>query len=361
MNGSLKQKLSDLFGKGIDMFDSGVLIKERLFTRSEYGYHSFRIPGLQVCPNNHILVFVEGRKDTISDFGNIDLVLRRSEDGGHTWEEPQILSQMGKSANQNPCPIYDRDTKEIHLFFIVDRKKPYYMKSGDFGKSWSEPRFLENLFNPAYTVNGSSPGHGIQLQSGRLLIPGIYNEGEVVEDGHPADGGVWNSLVIISDDHGKTWQFGAQLQELTNESLAVELADGRIKLIMRQNEKNSILEATSSDEGMTFAKASPMPDVISPICQASIARIPTPNQPSTSWLLFSNPNHPRWRHYLTIKVSKDGGNSWPISKLLYRRRAAYSDVAIHPEGKMYCVFEGGKKWANQHIYFTCFSKKWLGL
>lgn len=63
--------------------DTVVIAEEReLFSKNTHGYHTFRIPSLIVSTKGTVLAFAEGRKESSSDTGDIDLVMRRSEDGG---------------------------------------------------------------------------------------------------------------------------------------------------------------------------------------------------------------------------------------------------------------------------------------
>lgn len=53
-----------------------------LYVSGSEGYHTFRIPALLTTSSGTLLAFAEGRKNSASDTGDIDLVLKRSFDGG---------------------------------------------------------------------------------------------------------------------------------------------------------------------------------------------------------------------------------------------------------------------------------------
>jgi len=53
-----------------------------VFTSGTEGYKNFRIPAIIQLPNQEILAFCEGRLNGTGDFGNIDIVMKRSKDGG---------------------------------------------------------------------------------------------------------------------------------------------------------------------------------------------------------------------------------------------------------------------------------------
>jgi len=62
-----------------------------LFVAGEHGYHTYRIPSLIVSPKGTLLAFCEGRKNNKTDTVDIDLLLKRSFDGGKTWQPTQTV------------------------------------------------------------------------------------------------------------------------------------------------------------------------------------------------------------------------------------------------------------------------------
>src|SRR5437660_1667230 len=74
------------------------------------GYHTYRIPALVVTTNGTVLAFCEGRKNSRSDTGKIDLLLKRSTDGGKTWSPQQIVRSDGDNVCGNPAPVVDEST-----------------------------------------------------------------------------------------------------------------------------------------------------------------------------------------------------------------------------------------------------------
>ena len=86
-----------------------------VFVSGTDGYHTFRIPSIIVSRDGTVLAFCEGRKKARGDSGNIDLVLRRSSDGGKTWGAMQVIWDDGPNTCGNPCPVVDRETGTIWL------------------------------------------------------------------------------------------------------------------------------------------------------------------------------------------------------------------------------------------------------
>jgi len=325
-----------------------------LFKRKENKCHTYRIPALLAVPDSVLLAFCEGRKNSASDFGNIDLVMKRSEDNGKTWSAVRILWANGE-AIQNPCPIYDKSTGIVFLHTLVNRKDHYVMTSQDKGLTWSSPQLIP-VRKPAWTVAGSCPGHGIQLSSGRLLVPGMYNVGNARSDRD------WGSYFVSSDDHWKTWQLLYDFGEGTNEFLCEQLTDDSIYSILRTNngkESKNTRFSISHDEGATFTPIQIHPDLTGPICQASILCVKNSDglngkngsngSNGSDLLLYCKPDHPVIRKHITIKISEDRGKTWKPLVTLNKGKSAYSDMAQAQDGTLFCLYERGRRRYSEKI------------
>src|SRR5262249_44159803 len=86
-----------------------------LFVSGQDGYHTYRIPSLVVTAKGTLLAFCEGRKKSSTDSGDIDLLLKRSFDGGKTWTQTQVVWDDGEDTCGNPCPVLDARTGTIWL------------------------------------------------------------------------------------------------------------------------------------------------------------------------------------------------------------------------------------------------------
>lgn len=146
-----------------------------VFLRRTEGYHTYRIPGIVLSSKNALLAFCEGRKVGSSDAGDIDLVLRRSTDGGKTWGPLQLVYEEGGTAEitiGNPCPVVDRSTGTIWLPFCRNNERVFITKSTDDGLTWDKPAEIsDHVTKPDWRWYATGPGHGIQLTSGRLVVP----------------------------------------------------------------------------------------------------------------------------------------------------------------------------------------------
>lgn len=334
-----------------------------VFTAGDGEYHTYRIPSVIVTKKGTVLAFCEGRKKNRSDAGDIDLILKRSGDGGKTWSNTQIVWDDAGNTCGNPCPVVDRESGTIFLLLthnlgedkeaqIVDgtsksSRTVWLAKSADDGVTWSKPaEITSDTKRTVWTWYATGPGVGIQLTSGRLLIPC---------DNKVAGTKARQSHVIYSDDIGKTWKIGGVLGPNCNESQAVELSDGSVLINMRSYMANKVrLVATSKDGGVTFSKPIEDPTLIEPVCQASILRYPG----DTNAILFSNPASAK-REMMTIRLSRDDCKSWGESKRLHDGPAAYSCLTVLPDKTIGCLYECGTKDPYERIEFARFSLDWI--
>ncbi|MBM3334313.1 exo-alpha-sialidase [Candidatus Sumerlaeota bacterium] len=331
-----------------------------VYRSGENGYNTYRIPALVVTTKGTLLAFCEGRKTSASDHGDIDLLLKRSTDGGATWSPQQIVHEEGgteKITIGNPCPVVDRDTGIVWLSFCRDNDRVFMTHSADDGLTWAGPTEITNVAkDPQWGWYATGPGHGIQLErgahKGRLVMP--------CDCGDRKKSNKWNqigrSLVIYSDDHGKTWRRGQITGEAMNECEAVELANGALLLSMRNYRgKDRRAFSVSRDGGQTWSSPVNHDQVYCPTCQSSIVRY---SLRPRNIILYSGPGGPG-RINLTIRASYDEGRTWPVAKALHAGPSAYSDLAVLANGDIVCLYEGGEKQYRETITFARFSLRWL--
>lgn len=340
-------------------------VKTDVFVSRTGGYHTYRIPAVIVTPEGTLLAFCEGRKTSRSDHGDLDLVLRRSADGGKTWTPMQIVYEEGGDAKVtigNPCPVVHQNTGRIWLPFCRNNDDVLVTFSDDDGKTWAKPREItESVKKSGWGWYATGPGVGIQLErgehKGRLLVPcdhGVQIEGKRIMHSH----------VFYSDDHGQTWKLGGTVDRHTDECQVVELSDGTVMINMRnywgrhgkQPDKDKMRAvAVSRDGGATWEDLRFDETLIEPICQGSFLRYSMKGESGDGWLLFSNPASTSTRHRLTVRLSNDEGETWPVAKLLHEGPSAYSCLTVLPDGSIGCLYEGGENHAYEKIIFAKFS------
>ena len=344
-----------------------------VFVSGQGEYHTYRIPALLVTARGTLLAFAEGRKGGRGDAGDIDLILKRSTDQGKTWQPVQTVWDDGPNTCGNPCPVLDRTTGTIWLLTTWNRgddveskiiaqqsrdtRRVFVTSSEDDGATWAKPREITTAVKRTnWTWYATGPGAGVQIEhgakSGRLVIPCDHIE---------ADTKHYYSHIIYSDDHGQTWKLGGSTpQHQVNECEVVELPGGRLLLNMRNYDsaQRTRQQAVSADGGLTWSEQRHVPELIEPICQASIRRHSWPGEARRSVLLFANPASAK-RERLTLRVSFDEGQTWPVSRLLDSRPSAYSCLATLPDGTIGILYEAGAKSAYENLVFARVPLEWL--
>ena len=341
----------------------------------------YRIPALMTTREGTVLAFCEAREEG-DDTGNVDIVLRRSEDGGETWSPVQVVWDEGRNVAGNPCPVQDLETGTIWLLMTWnhrddpedkliagtsnDSRRPYVCYSNDDGKTWSEPVDIgETGRDPNWGWYATGPGVAIQLKhgehKGRLICPANHSDLRYGDD----SGDFYKAHTIYSDDHGKTWQRSEPIGPGCNESQIVERVDGTLIMNMRSYGENSGYRSvsTSTDGGATWSKALRHEQLTEPTCQASILRYSTAKDGGKNRMLFSNPPNQESRSDLTVRLSYDEGKTWPIAKQLFDGYTAYSSLTVLPNGDIGCLYEAGDDSRGNRgiaaLYFARFPLEWL--
>lgn len=349
--------------KWVNAFPVGgqVSIDTDIFVGGVDAYDVYRIPALlvlrkgsqlgngEVLAQDVIIAMAEARRDGALDTGAIDLVMKRSIDGGRTWTQQQLLCQYKRKGERgkcgNPTPVFDRSTGQIFLAYNLSgipggatqrTHSSWLMVSENGGNSWGAPIKVadDNL------VFG--PGHGIQKSraphAGRLLIPAYVTE---------------HAIVLYSDDHGDSWQRSAGLNT-GNETELAELSDGQVYLTTRHRarigkppEPNGRLFSISSDGGQTWPRTQTDTQLPTPVCQASVAGLG-----DAGGLLFSNPNHPKARVAMSIQYSADDGRQWTGKIPIYAGPAGYSALGVMSNGDAVLAYERGAMSYSERISFA---------
>lgn len=371
------------------------LEKLDLFEADTGGYKLYRIPGIVVTKKGTVLAYCEARK-TSSDWSTIDLMLRRSTDGGKTWDSPRKIAEVegpkrrnpvALERNQgrpddvtynNPVAIVDHKTGAVHFLFCLEYERCFYLRSDDDGVTVTKPVEITQTFEAfraryRWRVIATGPAHGIQLKNGRLIVPVWLSLG-TQGNGH----GPSVTSVIYSDDHGRTWRagdiIGLDTPELIspNETVAVQLTDGRVLLNLRSVSLANRRAISYSQDGATgWSPAVFDQHLLEPICMASLVRL----SEKPGRILFANPHNltradgqeapgqRRDRKNLTVKLSYDEARTWPISKPLEPGPSAYSDLAVGRDGTIFCFYEragaDGRLSTTGRLTLAQFNLEWL--
>jgi sialidase-1 len=367
--------------------------KIQLFQAGEGGYKLYRIPGVVVTRRGTVLAYCEACRHTGGDWDTIDLLLRRSTDGGRTFSAPVLLPRPAGDIRRNPVAIERKQGRPddvtynnpvaiadrsgaVHFLFCVEYMRVFYMRSDDDGQTFTQPVEITSAFDafrPEYDwrVVATGPGHGIQLSAGRLIVPvwlALGTEG----NGH----GPSANATVYSDDHGATWRRGALAIAGSaefpnaNEATVAELADGRVMLNARTPARQNRRAVAISDDGATaWSRPRFQQDLPDPICAAGLLRFSTVKTGGKNRLLFSNPDNltradgkeaiSKDRRNLTVRLSYDEGASWPVKRLLESGPAGYSDLAVLPDATILCFYEAVAPTSARVLNLARFKLEWL--
>lgn len=334
------------------------------------GSPHYRIPALTTSVKGTVLAAYDARP-TLGDLpSNIGVVLRRSTDGGTTWQAQQVVRKdAAPKGYGDPSLLVDRTTGRIFLFYAAgvnqgffgsatgnDESDPDvlqadYSYSDDDGLTWTHRRITKQIKDPAWAGMFAASGEGIQLRNGA-------HKGRLIQQYAIRINGANYAASAYSDDHGATWKMGKPVGPGGDENKTVELNDGTVMLNNRSKPYRTI--AYSTDGGVTytpFTQDTALPD---PANNASVMRYAPDapaSDPQSSWLLFSNTEDTASRRNLTVKMSCDNGKTWPIKKVVDAGAAAYSTLTRLPDGRLGLLYERGNA---EHITYDSFDLKWLG-
>ncbi len=360
-------------------------------------YKLYHIPGVVVTAKGTVLTWCEARKRSagVSDWDDIRILLRRSTDDGKTWSAPTSIANVEgpKQKNpfalkmknvdpndvtyNNPVLIADKDGT-VHMLFCLEYERVFYQRSEDDGVSWSKPSEITSAFasfkkDYDWKVLATGPNHSIQLRTGRLIVPVWLSTGTGGNAHRPSV-----TATIYSDDSGKTWKAGDIAVPCTeewinpNETVAIELNDGSVMLNVRSESKAHRRLITTSKDGAT-GWSTPKFDnaLLEPICMGGIVRY---NHAGQSLILFSNPHNleggrestpepgkSRARKNVSVKISRDEGQTWPVNKLIENGPSMYSDIAVTKAGTILCFYGRGTKpgFAGAGLTLARFNLAWL--
>ena len=361
----------------------GRLEETDLFVSWTGGCNTYRIPALICTPAGTLLAFCEGRRDKdAGDNGQVDMMLRRSTDGGVTWGPVQCIVTNPRTTTSNPCAVVDRNTGTVWLAFCTSpievdglfitwhevarglaSRETWIACSTDDGVTWAEPRKISgDVKRENWTCCDTGPGRGIQLADGRLMIPCYHKVADKLTPDDP-----FYPHVIVSDDAGRNWRIGGTLDAIGNESCLAETADGvyvnsrSSPSVESEDEPYPRVCGRSGDRGETFTVSGCCEDLADPPggCQGSILRLDGAGPRGRDLFLYSGPTDKADRQRLAIRISEDDCHTWREAKALCEGQAAYSDLAQLPDGTILCLYESGEDIWWERIRLARFSLEWL--
>lgn len=362
-----------------------------VFVSGTEGHKSYRIPAVIGLPNRDLLAFCEGRVNGAGDFGDINIVMKRSSDGGKTWTALQTIVDADSLQAGNPAPVVDLTDPaypggRIFLFYNTGNnhegevrkgnglREAWYKTSADNGRTWSEAvnittqvhRPKQPVINPAYNFSedwrgyANTPGHAIQFQNGkykgRIFVAANHSSGNPQKEftDYAAHG-------YYTDDGGKTFHLSATVaMPGGNESTAAELSGNRLMMNSR-NQKGDVrarIVSVSSNGGATWDSSYFDQTLIDPVNEGSLLTIGKKGHKNI--LAFCNAADAKRRDNLTLRISYDDGKTWKKAFLIDKSTndakgdyTAYSDLVKLTKKTVGVLYE---KDGYKQIVFTAL--KW---
>ncbi|MEV6327572.1 sialidase family protein [Streptomyces sp. NPDC051909] len=355
------------------------------YTAGTGGYAVYRIPAVVRTPAGTLLAFAEGRVHGAGDAGAVDLVLRRSSDGGCSWGPLSVVAAGHGDTRGNPAPVVDPASGDVVLLSSgnagtateravlqgrVDAahgRRVYVQRSTDDGRGFSAPRDITASVKRAdWRWYATGPGHALALThgryAGRLVVPANHSAA-------PAPGSTdtgreprhYGAHALLSDDGGRSWRIGYvdasyDGQVNSNESTVAELPDGGLYFGTRDqlgDAPGNRADSRSGDGGATLDRPyAPQPALASvPVVQGSALYVSGPGSGRPGLLLFSAPSVPGRRAAEALWTSTDGGRTLTRALTLSPRPAAYSDLVRVDAETVGVLYETGVRGPYESIAF----------
>lgn len=337
--------------------------KVPVFTSGTEGHKSYRIPAIIKIPNGDLLAFCEGRVNGSGDFGDINIVMKKSSDHGKTWTKLETIVDADSLQAGNPAPVVDLTDPtypkgRIFLFYNTGNnhegevrkgkglREVWYKTSADGGLTWSAAvnittqvhRPKQPQVNTAYNFSedwrsyANTPGHAMQFSTGqykgRIYIAANHSAG--APKGRFED---YFAHGFFSDDHGKTFHLSQDVAfPGSNEATAASLSGSGL-LLNARNQKGDVrarIIARSKDGGQTWTSITLDKNLPDPVCEGSILNIGVKKR--KQMLAFCNAADTLRRDNLTLRISYDEGLSWKKNILIEKSPdgkkdfTAYSDI-----------------------------------
>ncbi|MFD7445610.1 exo-alpha-sialidase [Streptomyces sp. NPDC059909] len=351
------------------------------YTAGTGGYHTYRIPAVVRTRAGTLLAFAEGRSGGSGDSGSIDVVLRRSGDGGCTWGPLQVVAAGKGDTRGNPAPVIDPRTGDVVLVTsynsgdvtearilrgeVTDEqsRRVFVQTSRDDGRSFSPLREITpSVKRSEWRWYATGPGHAVALargpHAGRLVVPA--NHSIAPPAGSPDTGRepkYYGAHAIYSDDGGLSWRLGFvegayEGRNNANESSAAQLPDGRMYFNARDQLGTSAgnrLDTYSSDGASTQDRAYEVQPALDdvPMVQGSVLQ----TAGERGRLLFSGPSVPTERASMAIWSSADAGRSFVKALTVSARKAGYSDLVQSDAETVGILYETGVAGPYESIEF----------
>ena len=342
------------------------LTRYPVYTMGENNSQYYRIPALVETANGTLVAIADQRGADLGDLPNIiSIVAKTSTDGGKNWSSMKTIAQGSSSAGTtygDAAAVYDEETGKIITVFVGNQNygsncvglwasnssyplRLYKSESSDNGATWTTPVDISNdIYNGIYGSRSywigmfAGSGSAVQLKkgdkAGRLMFV-------VAARNNSTWGGTMSNYAVYSDDHGATWKVSNNAACANgDEAKIVELSNGDLLMSIKNRNKGYRLMAKSTDQGVNWTTAEENTTLMDPACNGDVVSYTTAD--GKYYLLHSMPGSSSNRENVTVYLSADGGDTWPIKRQIYSGYSAYSALEVLNDGTIGIVIEEGK-------------------
>ena len=349
-----------------------ILAHTLLYQPGDYNSANYRIPAVITAKDGAIVAVTDKRKYNEGDLPeDIDIVCNRSTDGGHTWSEPYTIA-LGTGINHGfgDCALaWSNDDNGLIAGFVggpglwnstpSNPIRSYIAKSYDNGQTWTEPVdithyiFGDDCVVPeqrTWRASFFGSGNGLRTSTGRIMFVAAIRETSAQS---------LNNHAVYSDDNGLTWHVSGRASVAGDEAKVTELVDGRILMSIRHAGKRWY--NISEDGGETWqATTSTWNDITAPACNGDMIRYTSVNQGDDQNRLLHSVPYGNSRTNVSVYVSYDEGETWPVRKCIVPYSSAYSSLCVLPDGTIGLYVEESYAGASGYsTVFYNFSLDWL--
>jgi sialidase-1 len=349
-----------------------ILAHTLIYQPGDYNSANYRIPAVITAKDGSIVAVTDKRKFNEGDLPqDIDIVCNRSTDSGHTWSEPYTIA-LGTGYNHGfgDCVLaWSNDDNGLIAGFVggvglwnstpSNPIRSYISKSFDNGQTWTEPVDITHFIfgddcvipeHQAWRASFFGSGNGLRTSTGRIMFVAAIREGSAQS---------LNNYAVYSDDNGVTWHVSGRASVAGDEAKVTELVDGRILMSIRHGGKRWY--NISEDGGETWQPTtSTWNDITAPACNGDMIRYTSVNQGHDRNRLLHSVPYGNSRTDVTVYVSYDEGETWPMSKCIVPYSSAYSSLCILPDGTIGLYIEEEPNGTSGYsTVFYNFSLDWL--
>ncbi|XP_073322683.1 sialidase-3-like [Pagrus major] len=345
----------------------------------------YRIPSLFYDSDKKIFMAFAEQRSTVHDSSTKHLVLKtgtlkEESPGVRTieWSELKVVEEAHLDGHRtmNPCPVYEKTSRTLFLFFICvkgvisecwqrfwgcNKARPCYITTKDGGQTWSGVTDLSHLPDiKRWATFAVGPGHGLQTESGRLIIPTYaYASCSTSYCCISCKCSVPHALTLYRDNEGSSWHFSKLLETESLECEMAEVSDdeGHNYIYCNARSKGGYrVEAIDRGAGFETLPAGKLVETGGG-CQGSVVSFPAPSEGAMAdssqnkWLLYTHPSDLSNRINLGVYLNKSpqDPNAWSKPWIINSGPSGYSDLAYIEDGWFACLMECGAQKETEQI------------